>query len=307
MRIYDSVLDLIGRTPLINISRYCEKRNLLAEILVKVESNNPGGSVKDRPALFMIEGAERMGLLKVGDTVVEPTSGNTGIGLALVCAVKGYKLVLVMPDTASRERIVLARSYGAEVILTDGDLGMQGAVDKAREIVAERGGYLPDQFKNPDNALAHERTTAKEIIADTDGDIDILVATFGSGGTVSGIGRGLKEYDQSIKIVGVEPASSPLVTEGKSGAHRIQGIGANFLPEILDLSTIDTVLTATDEEAISCARALAVEEGIFVGISSGAALSVATALAKEKENQGKKIVVILPDTGERYLSTSLCE
>lgn len=302
MNIYDGALSLIGKTPLIELKRFAEKRNLFGRIFAKVEFFNVGGSVKDRAALFMIEDAEKRGLLKKGGTVVEATSGNTGIGLAVVCAVKGYKLVLTMPSTASVERVKLALKYGAEVILTDGASGMKGAVDKAKRVAEERGGYIVNQFCNTANVRAHESTTAKEILADTDGKVDYFVSAFGSGGTITGVGRVLKNYNEKVKIIGVEPSASPLASKGYSGKHSIQGIGANFLPDIMDLELIDEIITVNDKEAFDYSDMLARVEGLLCGISSGAALKGAEIIAKDVKNVDKNIVVILPDTGERYLS-----
>ncbi len=303
MKVYRSALELIGRTPILELCSFARNRNLYGRIFAKAEFFNPGGSVKDRVALYMIKDAEERGLLKKGGTVVEPTSGNTGIGLALICAVKGYKAIIVMPSTASKERICLIRGYGAEVILTDGKKGMNGAVEKAKEIVKTQGAFFPNQFSNPANSFAHENGTATEILNDF-GLPDYFVSAFGSGGTVSGAGRALKKKGNVI-VVGVEPDSSPLLSKGYFGSHKIQGIGANFIPENLERGVIDRIMTATDTEAAEYARALAREEGLLCGISSGAALSAAVKIASEKKNEGKIILVILPDTGERYLSIDL--
>lgn len=305
--IYKNLTELIGSTPLMELGAFARSKNLYGRILAKVECFNPASSVKDRAALFMIADAERRGLLKEGGTVVEPTSGNTGIGLAWVCAVKGYRLVLTMPETMSPERVRLARAYGAEVVLTRGAGGMAGAAAEARRIAAERGAYMPDQFSNPANAEAHRRTTAEELLADTEGKIDYFVAGVGSGGTLTGAGEVLKREIPGVKIVAAEPASSPLLSEGRAGKHGIQGIGANFIPALLNREIIDRVITVTDGDAISCARELARTEGLLCGVSSGAALRAAAEIAADRESEGRNIVVILPDTGERYLSTGLYE
>lgn len=306
MQIYTQITDLIGKTPLLSLGRYSEQRGLAAELVVKLEKQNPAGSVKDRIALAMVEEAERTGALRPGMTIVEPTSGNTGVGLAFVGAVKGYRVILVMPETMSVERRRLAQAYGAEIVLTPGAAGMQGTVDKAREMqAADERIFIPQQFMNEANPAVHERTTAQEIWQAVDGELAAFVAGVGTGGTVTGVGRGLKQHDEAIRIVAVEPASSPLLTEGKAGAHKIQGIGANFVPAVLARDVYDEVLTVTNEAAIDTMRALAREEGLLVGISSGAAVAAATELAKRPEFAGKRIVVLLPDTGERYLSTGI--
>ena len=305
MKIYDDATLLIGHTPLVRLKRLEKKYNLCGKIYAKAEFFNPGSSVKDRAALFMINDAENKGLLKKGGTVVEPTSGNTGIGLAWICAVRGYRLILTMPETMSVERRKLAKAYGAEIVLTPGALGMQGAVDKAKELVKELDAFMPDQFANSANALAHERTTAIEILEDTDGKVDYFVSAFGSGGTVTGVGKVLKRELPDVKVIGVEPASSPLVSEGRAGKHKIQGIGANFIPSLLDVKVMDKVVTVSDEEAFEYARDLAKTEGLLCGISSGAALCAACKIAADGENKDKNIVVVFPDTGERYLSTDL--
>lgn len=306
MKIAQSVLELIGGTPLVELNRL---RNLLgfgARIAVKLESRNPMASAKDRVALAMIEAAEASGILKPGGTVIEATSGNTGIGLSMVCAVKGYRMVLVMPETMSIERRKLAAQLGAEIVLTPGAEGMQGAVDRARELNRTiPNSMIAGQFENPANPAAHERTTGREIWDDTDGLVDVLVASVGTGGTLTGAGRALKAENPKIRVVAVEPSSSPLLSEGKAGPHKIQGIGANFVPDTLDRSLIDRIVTVSDEEAFETARLLAAEEGILAGISSGAALRAAIRIASEVENVGKLIVAVLPDTGERYLSTEL--
>lgn len=298
--------ELIGNTPLLEISNYAEIHSLRARVLAKLEYLNPAGSVKDRAALYMIKDAEKSGRLKKGGTIIEPTSGNTGIGLAAAAASRGYRVILTMPDTMSVERRLLLRAYGAEIYLTEGAKGMAGSIEKAEELAASiEGSIIAGQFENPANPQAHYDTTAPEIWRDTDGRVDIFVAGVGTGGTVSGIGRYLKEKNPDIRIVAVEPAASPLLSGGKAGAHGLQGIGANFVPKALDLSVIDSVVTVTEDEAYAAARSLAGCEGILVGISSGAALHAATELAKQPENLGKNIVVLLPDTGDRYLSTPL--
>ena len=305
-KIYNSVEALIGGTPLIRLEKFEKNNSLTTSVLAKVELFNPAGSIKDRAALEMVNDAEARGLLKEGGVIIEPTSGNTGIGLAAICASRGYRLIIVMPDSMSLERQMLMRAYGAELILTDGALGMSGAIKRAEEIHRETdGSIIAGQFTNPANAEAHFKTTAPEIYSDTDGEIDIFVSCIGTGGTITGCARYLKEKNPEIKIIGVEPASSPYITEGRSGKHAIQGIGAGFIPDILDLSLIDEVLTVTDGEAIGYARNLARCEGLLVGISSGAALAAAIKLSRREENEGKRIVVILPDTGERYLSAGV--
>ncbi len=292
MLYFNGISELVGSTPLLKLHN---------NIYAKLEYFNPVGSVKDRAALYMIEEAEKSGKIKVGDILIEPTSGNTGIGLAAVGISKGYKVVITMPDTMSAERIKLMKAYGAEVILTDGAKGMTGAIEKAESLAIETGGFVVGQFSNPANAKAHYETTGPEIFEDMDGNIDILVSAIGTGGTISGIGKYLKEQKSSIKIVGVEPASSPFLTEGKKGSHKIQGIGAGFKPEILDLGVVDEIMTVTDKEAYDSGRLLAKEHGVLVGISSGAAFFAAEKLAKD--NPQKNIVVIFADSGSRYLST----
>ena len=304
--IANQLTELIGHTPLVRLNRFGKELNPGAEIVVKVESFNPGGSAKDRIALAMIEDAEKKGLLTPGATIIEPTSGNTGVGLALVAAVKGYKLILTMPDSMSIERRNLLKAYGAKIELTPGKDGMQGAVDKANELHAQTpSSFIPMQFENPANPQRHYATTAEEIWKDTDGKVDIFVAGVGTGGTVSGTGKRLKELNPNVKIVAVEPASSPLITTGKAGPHKIQGIGANFIPKTYDASVVDEVLTVENDDAIRSGRRLAQEDGLLVGISSGAAAYAALQLALRPENKGKRIVALLPDTGERYLSTVL--
>lgn len=306
MKIATSILDLVGKTPLVELKKWSAKRNLAAQIVVKLERQNPAGSVKDRVALAMIDEAEKNGSLVPGMTIVEPTSGNTGVGLAFVGAVKGYRVILVMPETMSVERRQLAQAYGAEIVLTPGAQGMQGTVDKANELKKELGNvFIPQQFENAANPAMHEATTAREIWEDTDGHVGAFVAGVGTGGTVTGVGRFLKEKDADVKIFAVEPSTSPLLTEGKAGSHKIQGIGANFIPKVLDQAVYDEVLTVTNEDAIAATQALAREEGILVGVSSGAALAAATALAKRPEFAGKRIIALLPDTGERYLSLGI--
>lgn len=302
--IYNDMTELIGKTPLMRASRFAAHHNIDAEILVKIEGMNPAGSIKDRVGLCMLEDAEKKGLLKKGGAVIEPTSGNTGIGIAAACRVKGYRAIIVMPETMSEERRKLIKAYGAELVLTDGSKGMAGAVDKAQELKKKiDGSIIAGQFVNPANPQAHILTTGPEIWADTDGDIDVLVAGIGTGGTITGTGKYLKEKNPSIKVIGAEPKSSPLITAGRAGAHKIQGIGANFIPEILDMNVVDDVIAVPDDEAIKYGREFALDEGILVGISSGAALWAAGEAAKKYK--GKKIAVILPDSGERYLSTEM--
>lgn len=306
MPIYANILDLVGRTPLLDLSGLVRSKNLNARILGKLESFNPGHSVKDRAALGMIRAAERDGLLKAGGTIVEPTSGNTGIGLALVARRLGYKAVLTMPDSMSVERRQTLKAFGAELVLTPGAQGMKGAITKAEELVREiPGAYMPMQFKNPANAQAHYESTGPEIWQDTEGGVDVFVAGVGTGGTVSGTGRYLKERNGAVRIVAVEPATSPVLSGGAAGPHKIQGIGAGFVPELYDASVVDEVLPVANEDAFAAARLVSKTDGVLVGISSGAALAAAVALAERPELQGKTIVVLLPDTGERYLSTPL--
>ena len=306
MNIKNSLTELIGHTPLLVLHRWAKQEQLVAEIVAKVEYFNPGGSVKDRVALSMITDAEEKGLLKPGALIIEPTSGNTGVGLAWVASVKGYRLILTMPETMSLERRNLLKALGAELVLTPGSEGMGGAIRKAQEIqAATPGSLILQQFENPANPLAHERTTAEEIWQDTDGKIDIFVASVGTGGTLTGTARGLKKKNPNIRIVAVEPAGSPVLSGGKAGPHKIQGIGAGFIPKILDTSLIDQIIPVTDEDAMRTSRELSATEGLLVGISSGAATFAAREIAKDEANQGKRIVVLLPDTGERYLSTEL--
>ena len=305
MNIKKSLTELIGNTPLLAITRLGEELQG-AEVIAKLEYFNPGGSVKDRAAFFLIEDAEKKGLLKPGAMIIEPTSGNTGVGLAWVASVKGYKLVLTMPETMSLERRSLLKALGAQLVLTPGSEGMSGAIRKAEEIrEATPGAIILQQFDNPANPLAHERTTAEEIWRDTDGKVDIFVASVGTGGTLTGTARGLKRHNPSIRAIAVEPASSPVLSGGKAGPHKIQGIGAGFVPKNYDASLVDGIMQVTDEDALRTSRELARREGVLVGISSGAALYAALQLAKLPENRGKRIVVLLPDTGERYLSTEL--
>lgn len=302
-KIYENILGTIGNTPLVRISRLNTSE---AEVVAKLESFNPGSSAKDRPGLAMIEAAEKAGLLKPGALIIEPTSGNTGIGLAVAAAVKGYRLCLTMPDTMSIERRKLLAAYGAEIVLTPGAEGMTGAIAKAEELKnSNPGSFIPQQFSNPANADAHERSTGPEILADTDGDVAALVAGVGTGGTLTGTARFLVKHIPGIQIVAVEPADSPLLSEGKAAPHKLQGIGANFIPEVLDVKLLDRIIPVTAEDAGRTAREAAVREGILMGISGGAALYAALELAKEKEFAGKRIVVIIPDSGERYLSTWL--
>jgi len=303
MRVVSSIIELIGDTPIVKLSKLT--KDDCADIYLKLEYFNPAGSIKDRPALYMIEEAEKEGKLKKGSVIVEATSGNTGIGLAMVGRSKGYKVVLAMPETMSIERRNLLKAYGAELILTPGDKGMDGSVEVAEKLVRENDNYfMPNQFENLNNSKSHEMTTAKELIKQMDGHIDMFVSGIGTGGTVTGIGRALKGKLSDVKIIGVEPAASPVISKGKSGIHKIQGIGANFVPDTLDLDVLDEVLLVTDEEAIDTTRRLAFEEGLLVGISSGAAVFAALKKAKEL-GSGKRIVAIAPDSGERYLSTGI--
>ena len=304
MTVYSNVTELIGRTPLVKLNRIAGNN---ATIAAKLEFYNPANSVKDRIGAAIIEAAEASGELKPGGTIVEGTSGNTGIALAMVGAAKGYTVVLAMPETMSLERRALLRAYGAELVLTPGPLGMKGAVAKAEEIAEERGGVLARQFTNPANLAVHRRTTAEEIWADTEGKVDIFVAGVGTGGTVSGVGQVLKERKPEVKVIAVEPAESPILSGGQPGPHKIQGLGANFVPEILDRDAIDEVITRNIDQSLEFARAAATQEGLLVGISSGAALSAAVEVANRPENAGKTIVAVLPDFGERYLSTVLFE
>ena len=308
MRVYTSADQLIGHTPLMELTNLGRAYGLRAKVLAKLEYLNPAGSVKDRAALSMIRDAEKTGRLTPGGTVIEPTSGNTGIGLASVCAARGYRLIITMPDSMSKERILIMRAYGAEVVLTPGKEGMTGAIAKADELREKTpGSIIAGQFVNLANPAAHYRTTGPEIWEDTDGNVDVFVAGIGTGGTVTGVGKYLKERNPAVRVVGVEPASSPLLTKGISGAHGLQGIGANFVPEILDKALLDEVIPVTEEDAYRLGREMGRREGILVGITSGAALYAAVLLAKRPENAGKTIVALLPDTGDRYLSTPLFE
>ena len=304
--IKQNITELIGKTPLVELKKYEEFVGAKANIITKLEYLNPAGSIKDRIALSIIEDYEEKGLLKNGSTIIEPTSGNTGIGLAMISAYKGYRLIITMPDTMSKERIDLMKAYGAEVILTDGKKGMKGAIEKANELHASiADSIIAGQFENSANPLAHYKTTGPEIYKDSEGKVDILVAGIGTGGTISGIGKYLKEQNKNIEIVGVEPFDSPILTKGISGPHKIQGIGAGFIPNTLNTHIYDRVITVKSEEAYDTLKNLAKLEGIFVGVSSGAALYATSLLAKEEENRGKNIVVILPDGGNRYLSLNL--
>lgn len=302
--IYNDITELVGGTPLLRAKRLAESLGAFADILLKLEFFNPAGSTKDRAALYMLKSAVEKGVIKRGDTVIEPTSGNTGIGLAMSASTFGLRVILTMPDTMSVERRKILSAYGAEIVLTDGKLGMRGAIDKAEELKkAIPNSFIPSQFDNPANPLSHYETTGPEIWRDTEGNIDIFVATVGTGGTFSGTGRYLKEKKNDIKLFAVEPEDSPLISKGRSGPHKLQGIGANFIPENFDSTLFDEILTATTEEAYSMVRALAKLEGCLVGISSGAAVSAAISLAKKAEYKNKKIVILCPDTGMRYLST----
>ena len=299
MKIYENILDTIGSTPLVKINKLTD-----GNVFAKIEYFNPAGSIKDRAALNMIKEAQKKGLIKKDTEIIEPTSGNTGIGLALVCAVKGYKLTIVMPDNMSVERQKLMKAYGANLVLTEGKFGMKGAIEKALELNKKNpNSFIPQQFENPDNFMAHYKTTAEEIIKDTEGKVDILIAGIGTGGTITGIAKRLKEYNSNIEIIGVEPYSSPYLTKGISGAHKIQGIGAGFCPKILDLSLINKIIAVKDEDAINMTVELAKKEGIFAGISAGA--NIFAAIEEAKNNPDKNIVVIIPDTGERYLSSGV--
>ena len=301
-----SIEELIGNTPLLRLDRYGKEHNFTATVLAKLEYLNPAGSTKDRVGLSLIADAEARGLLKPGSTIIEPTSGNTGIGLACVAAARGYKVILTMPDTMSAERRAMLAAYGAQLVLTPGAQGMQGAVDKARELAASiPDSFIPGQFDNPANPEAHYRTTGPEIWRDTDGEVDIFVATVGTGGTLSGTGRYLKEQNPKVRVVAVEPDASPLLSGGQAGPHQIQGIGANFIPQTLDRSIYDQVIRVKDEDAFEAGRQLVLTEGVLAGVSSGAALWAAEQLAREPENRGKTIVVLLPDSGDRYLSSPM--
>ena len=306
MKIAKKLTDLIGHTPLLELSNYEKKHALEATLIAKVESFNPLSSVKDRVGFALIQDAEERGLVNQDTTIIEPTSGNTGVGLAFVAASRGYRLILTMPETMSLERRRLVSALGAELVLTEGAAGMKGAIAKAEELAKEiPNSFIPGQFTNPANPAAHRATTAQEIWEDTDGKVDLFVAGIGTGGTITGAGEGLKAHNPGIRIVGVEPASSPVISQGKAGPHKNQGIGAGFVPGILNTDILDEVLTVTNEDAYATAKELARTEGLLVGISAGAAVFAATQLAKRPENKGKQIVVLLPDTGERYLSTGV--
>ena len=306
MKIYQSITDLIGGTPLLQVNRFAGENGVEATIIAKLEYFNPAGSVKDRIAKAMLDEAEAKGVLKPGATIIEPTSGNTGIGLASLAAARGYKIILTMPETMSVERRNLLKAYGAQIVLTEGAKGMKGAIEKANELAAQTpGSFIPGQFVNPANPAMHRATTGPEIWRDTDGKVDIFVAGVGTGGTVTGVGEYLKSQNPDVKVVAVEPASSPVLSQGVGGPHKIQGIGAGFVPDTLNTGVYDEIITVENEEAFAAGRAFARAEGVLVGISSGAALHAAVQLAKRPENKGKTIVVLLPDTGERYLSTAL--
>ena len=305
-KIYNGALELVGNTPLVEVKNIEEELGLEARILVKLEYFNPAGSVKDRIAKAMIEDAEEKGLLKEGSVIIEPTSGNTGIGLASIAAVKGYRIILTMPETMSVERRNILKSYGAEIVLTEGAKGMKGAIEKADELAKEiPGSYIPGQFVNPANPEVHRKTTGPEIWKDTDGEVDLFIAGVGTGGTLTGVGEYLKSQNPDVKIVALEPASSPVLSTGKGGPHKIQGIGAGFVPDVLNTTVYDEIFTVENDDAFATGKLLAKKEGILVGISSGAALYGAIELAKRPENKGKTIVALLPDTGDRYYSTPL--
>ncbi|MBQ6787997.1 MAG: cysteine synthase A [Lachnospiraceae bacterium] len=304
--IYKSASEIIGKTPLVEVTNVEKAHAVKARVLVKVEYRNPAGSVKDRAALYMIQDAEEKGLLKEGSVIIEPTSGNTGIGLAALAATRGYRVILTMPETMSVERRNILKAYGAEIVLTSGSEGMKGAIDKAEELAKEiEGSFIPGQFDNPANAKAHYETTGPEIWEDTDGKVDIFVAGVGTGGTITGTGRFLKEQNPDIKVVAVEPSDSPVLSEGRAGSHKIQGIGANFVPSLLDTTIYDEIICVEGEDAFVASKELTRREGILTGISSGAALHAGLELAKRPENEGKTIVVLLPDSGDRYYSTPL--
>ena len=306
MKTYDTITDLIGSTPLLKLNRFAAAESLGAEVYAKLEYFNPAGSVKDRIAYAMITDAEKSGALKPGSVIIEPTSGNTGIGLAAVAAARGYRIIIVMPETMSVERRQLMKAYGAELVLTEGAKGMKGAIAKAQELAAQTpDSFIPGQFTNPANPSAHRATTGPEIWNDTDGMVDIFVAGVGTGGTLTGVGEYLKSQNPNVKVVAVEPAGSPVLSKGVAGAHKIQGIGAGFVPDTLNTKVYDEIITVENEDAFATGRELARKEGLLVGISSGAAAWAAAQLAKRPENQGKRIVVLLPDTGDRYLSTPL--
>ena len=305
-KIYSSAAELIGGTPLVEFNNIEKDLGLKARVLVKLESLNPAGSAKDRIGKVMIEDAEKAGILREGSVIIEPTSGNTGIGLALMAAVRGYRLILTMPETMSVERINILKAYGAEIVLTDGAAGMKGAIEKADELAREiPGSFIPGQFVNPSNPRAHYETTGPEIWQDTDGDVDIFIASVGTGGTLTGTGRYLREQKPDVEIIALEPKTSPFLSEGHGGPHKIQGIGAGFVPEILDTELYDRVITVSDEDAFETAKMIARREGLLVGISSGASFYGALQVAKEPGNEGKTIVVLLPDSGDRYLSSEM--
>jgi cysteine synthase A len=306
MKVYDKITDLIGGTPLVKLGKYAEQNGFGATVLLKLEYFNPAGSVKDRIAKAMIDDAEERGALKPGSVIIEPTSGNTGIGLASVAAARGYRIILTMPETMSVERRNLLKAYGAELVLTEGAKGMKGAIAKAEELAAEiEGSFIPGQFVNPANPAIHRATTGPEIWKDTDGKVDIFVAGVGTGGTLTGVGEYLKSQNPNVKVVAVEPATSPVLSEGKSGPHKIQGIGAGFVPDTLNTGIYDEIIPVENEDAFAAGKLIARTEGFLVGISSGAAVHAASVLAKRPENKGKVIVALLPDTGDRYLSTPL--
>lgn len=306
MKIYERITDLVGKTPLVKLPNYSAKRGLEATIAVKVEAFNPAGSVKDRIAKAMLDDAEAKGLVNKDTVIIEPTSGNTGIGLAAVSASRGYRIILTMPETMSVERRNLLKAYGAELVLTDGSKGMKGAIERAKQLAEEiPNSFIPSQFTNPANPEVHRKTTGPEIWADTDGKVDIFVAGVGTGGTLTGVGEYLKSQNPNVKVVAVEPATSPVLSKGFAGPHKIQGIGAGFVPDTLNTKVYDEIIPVTNEDAFATGRALAREDGILAGISSGAAVFAATELAKRPENKGKLIVAILPDTGDRYLSTPM--
>lgn len=306
LKIYTSAEQLIGNTPLLRLVGIEKKHETNANIIAKLEYLNPAGSAKDRVAKAMLDDAESRGVISKGAVIIEPTSGNTGIGLASVAASRGYETVIVMPDSMSKERRTILKAYGARLVLTDASLGMAGCIEKAKEIAAEiPNSFIPSQFENPANARAHEETTGPEIWRDTDGKVDIFVCGVGTGGSITGVGRYLKSQNENVRVVAVEPKSSPLLSDGKFGAHAIQGIGANFIPEVLDTSVYDEIIKVSDEDALSFGREIGRSEGILVGISSGAAVCAAVELAKRPENSGKNIVVLLPDTGDRYLSSDM--
>ena len=305
-KIYTSAEQMIGRTPLLEAAHIEKEEGLKARLLLKLEGFNPGGSAKDRVGLAMIDDAEKKGLIGPGSVIIEPTSGNTGIGLAVVAAARGYRAIIVMPDSMSMERRMLMKAYGAELVLTPGSEGMKGAIAKAKALAEETpGSFIPGQFENPANSAAHYAATGPEIWEDTDGEVDIFVAGVGTGGTITGVGRYLKERKPDVQIVAVEPAASPLLTKGVAGPHGIQGIGANFVPDVLDQSVIDEIMPVTDDDAMAAGRSMGRREGVLIGISSGACLHAAIELAKREENAGKTIVALMPDSGDRYLSTKM--